>query len=233
MIDPQVFNKRLDTLFLRIKQACQKCGRDPSEVMLMAVTKNHPPAAVEMAASGGLICVGENRVQEAADKRPQTEAAIRWELIGHLQTNKAKAAVALFDRIQSVDRIKLVRVLQKLVREGVKPAPYPILLQVNAGRDPAKFGCEIEEVDELLRSVMETPELKVEGLMTIAPLDQPAEAARPTFACLREIRDRLEQEHGIKLPELSMGMTGDLEAAIAEGSTLIRIGTALYGERDI
>lgn len=212
-----------------IAAACLEAGRDPGEVQLLAVTKTQPPAAVEYAARYGLAAVGENRVQEGVEKRAQTQAAIRWELIGHLQSNKARLAAQHFDRIQSVDRPKLLDPLDRAAAELGRT--LPILLQVNAGNDPAKFGAEVGDAPRLLDLALAKTHLRVDGLMTIAPLSADPEVARRTFIALRELRDRLAAATGAPLRELSMGMSGDFAAAIAAGSTIVRVGTALFGER--
>lgn len=223
------FVARVDEIQGRVGSACVAAGRDPGEVKLMAVTKSHPVEAAAFAARAGLPCVGENRVQEALEKMERADFSIPWELIGHLQSNKAKAAAQAFSRIQSVDRVKLVRALDRFASESDRL--LPILLQVNAGDDPAKFGATVADAPALLEAALEASSLRVEGLMTIAPLDQSGEVARRAFARLRRLRDDLAGRFGVDLPELSMGMTGDLEEAIAEGSTLVRVGTALYGAR--
>lgn len=228
-IDYDVFRLRADALLGRIAERCRATGRDPREVALLPVTKTHPPAAVEYAARYGLAAVGENRVQDAVDKRAATTAAVSWELIGHLQSNKAKLAVAHFNRIQSVDSEKLLSVLDRAA--GELGRQLPVLLQVNAGQDPAKFGVETADVARLLDFALTKPHLQVDGLMTIAPLSGDPAVARRTFAHLRAIRDDLAARTGQPLRELSMGMSGDLDAAIAEGSTLVRVGTALFGPR--
>jgi PLP dependent protein len=243
MIPYEEFCLRVDAVLARIGAAARAAGRDPSEVKLLPVTKTHPADAAAHAARRGLPAVGENRVQEAAVKRPATAALLaatapaavapRWELIGHLQSNKARLAAETFDRIQIVDTEKLVRHLDRAADELGRP--LAVLLQVNAGRDPAKFGCEIEDAPRLLEAALAAPHLRVEGLMTIAPLgatpEETAEHARRTFATLRELRDTLAARHGTSLPELSMGMSGDLELAVAAGSTCVRVGSALYGAR--
>jgi pyridoxal phosphate enzyme (YggS family) len=228
-IDYGTFQHRADALRGRIANACRNAGRDPHSVALLPVTKTHPPAAAEYASRYGFQAVGENRVQEAVDKRAQTSAPLRWELIGHLQSNKAKLAVAHFDRIQSVDSEKLLTMLSRAAGELGKRVP--VLLQINAGDDPAKFGAEPAAATRLLEVALKQPHLLVDGLMTIAPLSDDPVIARRTFANLREIRDTLATQFGTPLRELSMGMSGDLEAAIAEGSTLVRVGSALYGPR--
>ncbi len=223
------FKSRADAVRAQIAAACAQAGRDSREVELLAVTKTHPATAAAHAARYGLRAVGENRVQEAVDKRAQCTAPIAWELIGHLQSNKARLAAAHFDRIQSVDSEKLLNHLDRAAAELGKV--LPILLQINAGNDPAKFGAEPEDAPRLLELALTRPALRVDGLMTIAPLsDDPAVAER-TFANLRTIRDRLAPQFGTPLRELSMGMSGDLVAAVAAGSTLVRVGTALFGTR--
>lgn len=229
LIDYPTFQQRADEIQHRIRDICHTVGRDANEVRLLPVTKNHPASAVEYAARYGLASVGENRVQEAIEKRASSQTNVRWELIGHLQSNKAKLAVANFERVQSVDSEKLLNALDRAAAEQNKT--LGVLLQINAGNDPAKFGADPGEAPRLLATAMSKTNLRVEGLMTIAPLSDDPSVARRTFANLRTIRDRLAREAGLPLRELSMGMSGDLDAAIAEGSTLVRIGTALYGAR--
>lgn len=225
----ETFQQRVGALQQRIAAACVAAGRAPSEVTLLPVTKTHPPAAAEFAARYGLPAVGENRVQEGVEKRLQVAAPLRWELIGHLQSNKARLAAAYFDRIQSVDSTKLLTVLDRNAGElGRKLA---VLLEINAGEDPAKFGAAPDEASALLEAALKLPHLQVDGLMTIAPLSDDPTVARRCFARLRELRDELAARLSVPLPELSMGMSGDFEAAIAEGSTQVRVGTALYGNR--
>jgi len=228
-IDYETFRGKADAVREKIAAACRQAGRNPSEVQLLAVTKTHPPAAVEYAARYGLAAVGENRVQEAVDKRAQCTAAIRWELIGHLQSNKAALAAAHFDRVQSVDSLKLLTLLDRAA--GEQGRRLPVLLQINAGQDPAKFGAEPAEAPRLLEAALALPHLQVDGLMTIAPLSEDPAVTQRTFAALRRLRDELAARTGAPLRELSMGMTGDLTLAVAEGSTLVRVGTALFGAR--
>lgn len=223
------FQARADHVRALIEAACTKSGRRPEEVELLAVTKNHDVWAPEFAAKYGLRAVGENRVQEGVEKRSKCSAKLCWELIGHLQSNKAKLAVEHFGRVQSVDSTKLAEQLNKAATAQNKT--LSVLLQINAGRDPAKFGAEIEESDALLEQVQKCTALRVEGLMTIAPLSEDRAVARNCFATLRELRDRLALRSGLPLTVLSMGMSGDLEEAVAEGSTQIRVGTALFGAR--
>ena len=229
-IEYNVFCERADAVLRRIAELCRAAGRDPGQVVLLPVTKTHPPVAAEYAIHHGLAAVGENRVQEAIEKRALVAApGLRWELIGHLQSNKARLAVAHFERIQSVDSEKLLTALDRAAGELGKK--MPVLLQINAGQDPAKFGVEPAEAPRLLELALTKPHLQVDGLMTIAPLSGDPAVARRTFSNLRVIRGDLASRFGVKLPELSMGMSGDLDAAIAEGSTLVRVGSALYGPR--
>lgn len=229
MITYEEFSTRADAVRAQIASACRAAGRDPAGVELLAVTKTHPAEAVAYVARYGLHAVGENRVQEAAAKKPLSPPGLRWELIGHLQSNKARLAAEHFDRVQSVDSPKLATLLDRAA--GERGRPLAILLQINAGDDPAKFGAEPADAPRLLEAALACTHLQVEGLMTIAPLsDDPAVAAR-TFERLRTIRDDLAGRFGVPLRELSMGMSGDLEAAILAGSTQVRVGTALFGTR--
>lgn len=229
MISYEQFVLQADQVRAQISAACQSAGRQPSEVELLAVTKTHPVEAVDYAARYGLRAVGENRVQEGVEKRQQSKALIRWELIGHLQSNKAKMAAEHFDRIQSVDSEKLLGLLDRAA--GALGRTLAVLLQINAGRDEAKFGAELEDAPRLLDTALTMPNLRIDGLMTIAPLSGEPDVARRTFDTLRNLRDSLQSRAGAPLPELSMGMSGDLQAAVAAGSTCVRIGTALFGER--
>ena len=213
----------------RLARAADDCDRDPAGITLVCVSKTFPTEAIEPVLAAGERVFGENRVQEGVDKRAQTTAAVRWDLIGHLQSNKAKLAATHFDRIQSVDSEKLLRLLDRAAAEAGRI--LPVLLQVNSGHDPAKSGVEPEESDALLAKALSLPNIRVEGLMAIAPLSEDPDVARRAFASLREIRDHLASSHGVALPVLSMGMSGDLEAAIREGSTLVRVGSALFGAR--
>jgi pyridoxal phosphate enzyme (YggS family) len=228
-IEYEIFENRVTALLRRIAELCRKAGRLPEDVTLLPVTKTHPAAAAEYVVRYGLKAVGENRVQEAVEKSALVSPSLRWELIGHLQSNKAKLAARHFARIQSVDGEKLLTALDRAA--GELGRPLPVLLQINAGQDPAKFGCEPADAPRLLEIALTKAHLTVDGLMTIAPLSDDPAVARRTFANLRRIRDDLAVRSGRPLRELSMGMSGDLAEAIAEGSTLVRVGTALFGER--
>jgi pyridoxal phosphate enzyme (YggS family) len=223
------FVRRADGVRARIAGACAAAGRAAGDVELLAVTKNHPPEAAEFAARYGLRAVGENRVQEGVEKRSRVTARIQWELIGHLQSNKAGLAARNFDRIQSVDSAKLLERLDAAARQLGKT--LPILLEVNAGGDPAKFGVAPADAPALVEKALSLRCLRVEGLMTIAPLAEDPAVARKAFEALRDLRDLLAARFGVPLGELSMGMSADLDQAVAAGSTQVRVGTALFGER--
>jgi pyridoxal phosphate enzyme (YggS family) len=215
----------VDTVRQRIEQACQRSGRSPSEITLVAVTKTVDPPAVAAAFAAGISHFGENRVQEAVTKIEQLADLTphpTWHMVGHLQTNKAKKAVEIFDLIQSVDSIKLAEVLSQRT-----PKTLPILLEVNIAGEGSKSGFSINEVAPALEATSSLPRLAIKGLMTIAPLVDDPEEVRPVFHKLRSLRDSLGLEH------LSMGMTDDFEVAIEEGATMVRIGRAIFGERPI
>jgi pyridoxal phosphate enzyme (YggS family) len=229
MISFSEFKENLEAVREQVLVSCQKWQRNPSSVTILPVTKNHPVDAVQYASACGFSAIGENRVQESMDKKAQFNGNIRWELIGHLQSNKAKLAVELFDRIQSVDSIKLANKINSHALDlGMIQS---VLIQVNAGNDPAKFGISDNDAYRMFEELISLEGINIEGLMTIAPLSEDLEVARRTFCALRELRDKLEDKFSIKLPELSMGMSGDLDEAIREGSTMIRVGTALFGSR--
>ena len=219
----------LDAIHLKIAEACTRSRRNPIDVALMGVSKNQPAAAVEEAARAGLRLFGENRVQEAKGKIPQCPGSLSWHMIGHLQSNKCRDAVALFDVIQGVDSLGLAEELNKAAEKQTKT--LKILIEVNVAGEASKFGYKHEAVLADLESIMRLSRLELHGLMTIAPYSPLPERARPFFRALRELRDRCQERVGVPLPVLSMGMSGDFEVAIEEGSTLVRIGTALFGDR--
>ena len=207
----------------RMAAACRRAGRSPDEVTLVGVSKGVPAQRVAEAYAAGLQDMGENRVQEAADKIEALAAQgvrPRWHLVGHLQTNKAKTVTGLFAILHSVDSVRLAQALSRRARE-----PLPILLEVNVAQEASKFGFTPQEVASALRSIVDLPNLDVRGLMTIAPQTDQPESVRPVFQRLRELRDELG------LRELSMGMTNDFEVAIEEGATMVRVGRAIFGER--
>jgi pyridoxal phosphate enzyme (YggS family) len=206
----------------RIARACARSGRTRAEVTLVAVSKTFPASFIEDAIDVGIIEVGENRVQEAREKKPLVRGAARWHLIGHLQTNKAKDAVKLFDVIQAVDSLDLAEKLARAAEAHGKR--QDVMLQVNIGDEPQKNGIERAEVEAVARQATALASLRVVGLMAIPPIGTP-DASRPYFRELRSMRDALGLEH------LSMGMSEDFEAAIEEGSTIVRVGRAIFGSR--
>ncbi len=229
---------RIEAVRRRITAACERAGRDPAEVTLVAVTKTVAPAAIEAAYLAGVNCFGENRVQEAAakispnflqdlgDERPR----LQWHLIGHLQTNKAKKALELFQVIQSVDSLHLAKALQQ--HAAARQTHVEVFIEVNTSGEPTKFGVSPDQAIPLVKAVAELPNLQLTGLMTIGALTEDTEKIRGCFRLLRqvqaEIAAALPQVH---LRHLSMGMTDDFELAIEEGSTMVRIGRAIFGER--
>ncbi len=219
----------IETIRARIAAACGRVGRDPTDVTLMGVSKNQPPSAVEEAARAGLRLFGENRVQEAKAKIPQCPGHLAWHMIGHLQSNKCRDAVALFEKVQGVDSLALAEELNKAAEKQAKT--LKILLEVNVAGEASKFGFKPDAVLADLESILALPRLELHGLMAIAPYSPMPERVRPCFRMLRELRDRCEKQAGVPLTVLSMGMSGDFEVAIEEGSTLVRIGTALFGDR--
>ena len=213
----------------RIAAACAQAGRDPAEVTLLAVSKNHPADSVAEAVRLGLTLFGENRVQEAKAKIPLSPGRARWHFIGHLQSNKARDAVALFETIESVDSLALAAELQKQAEKQAKTVK--MLLEVNVAGESSKFGWNPERLLAEFEQLNAFSRLELHGLMTVAPYTTDAEKVRPVFRRLRELRDRCADVLGAPLPVLSMGMSGDLEVAIQEGATIVRVGTALFGPR--
>ncbi|MCD6052604.1 MAG: YggS family pyridoxal phosphate-dependent enzyme [Verrucomicrobia bacterium] len=212
-----------------ITAACTRAGRDPRTVQLMAVSKGHPPEAIRAVADTGLTLFGESKIQEAKVKIPQCPSRLHWQMIGHLQSNKVKDAVQLFEMIQSVDSLSLAEELNKRAEQSAKT--LPILLEVNVAGESSKFGYGPESVLAELEQLNSLKRLELHGLMTIAPYVQDVERVRPFFRKLRQLKEQCEQQLGAPLPVLSMGMSGDFEVAIEEGSTLVRVGTAIFGER--
>ncbi len=213
----------------RIRAACERAGRDPGSVALLAVAKTQPLEVVRAAAELGLTLFGENKIQEAKAKIPLCPVRLRWHFIGHLQTNKCRDAVSLFEMIQSVDSLPLAQELQKRAEQAAKT--MPILLEINVAGEGSKFGYQPERMLTEFKEIISLSRLEVHGFMAIPPFTPVPEKARPHFRRLRELREQCEQLLGAPLPHLSMGMSGDFEIAIEEGATIVRIGTALFGER--
>jgi pyridoxal phosphate enzyme (YggS family) len=213
----------------RIESAAIRAGREPSSVQLVAVSKTHPAAAVHAAAAAGQRLFGESRVQEAREKIPACPPGLEWHFIGHLQKNKVRHALPLFDFFHSVDSLALARAMDRMARESGRTVSG--LLEVNVSGEITKHGFSPERLRAEFSALTSLPHLRVVGLMTMAPYADDAEQARPVFRALRELRDRLQQTLGTELPHLSMGMSGDFEPAIAEGATLVRIGSSIFGDR--
>jgi pyridoxal phosphate enzyme (YggS family) len=213
----------------RIAAACVQVEREPRSVTLLAVSKSQPPEVVEQAAKLGLTIFGENKVQEAKAKIPCCSGRLRWQMIGHLQTNKCRDAVELFEMIQSVDSLRLAQELSKRAEQAAKT--LPILLEVNIVGEASKFGYRPEQLLAELNQLKSLRRLELQGLMTIPPWTSDSEKSRAVFRQLRELKIQCEQWLEAPWPHLSMGMTGDFEVAIQEGATLVRIGTALFGPR--
>ena len=216
-------------MWRRIEAACARVGRDPDTVRVVAVAKNHSPDLVREAVAAGLSIIGENRVQEAMQKQPLCPGIIEWHLVGHLQRNKVRHAAALFRMVHSVDSWRLLEALDGACEEaGVR---MPVCLEVNVAGEASKFGLPPADAPAVLSRCGDLSRVTVCGLMTVPPFASDPEAVRPHFRRLRELRDRWEQDTGVGLPELSMGMSSDFEVAVEEGATMVRLGTILFGPR--
>jgi pyridoxal phosphate enzyme (YggS family) len=224
---PPVAN-RLARVRARITAAALRSERDPSDVRLIAVSKGMPAARVDAAIDAGVEDIGENRIQEAADKQLEVRNAARWHLIGHLQTNKAARAAALFDFVHSVDSLRVADALSTHRPPGRDP--IGVLLEVELTGLPTRYGVAESDVEAVVQQLVNVPAIHLMGLMTIAPFSDDPEDARASFVRLRHIRDHMEHATGWALPELSMGMSNDFEIAIEEGATMVRVGRAIFGE---
>jgi pyridoxal phosphate enzyme (YggS family) len=213
----------------QIARAASKVGRKVDEVELIAITKTHPAEKVREAYEAGQVLFGESRVQEARVKIPELPSAARWHFVGHLQKNKIRHALPLFELIHSVDSLELAEEMNRIAQaDGMHPR---VLIEVNLAGEGSKFGFQPNQLREEIEILMALPRLTIEGLMCIPPLGHEAEASRKYFAELRELRHALEKEFQLTLPHLSMGMTNDFAVAVEEGATLVRVGTAIFGER--
>jgi pyridoxal phosphate enzyme (YggS family) len=210
--------------------AATAAGRDPESITLVAVSKTWPASDVAEAAAAGQRIFGENKVQELLAKIPESPAGLAWHLIGHLQSNKVRKVLPHCALIHSIDSIELARDVSRIAGELGLTAR--ILLQVNVASDEAKFGFPVGVVKAAFAEILTLPHLEVRGLMTVPPYDEDPGQVRPHFAALRLLRDELEREHGVSLPELSMGMSHDCRIAIEEGATMVRVGSAIFGRRD-
>jgi len=222
--------ERFDLVRGKISAAAERAGRDPSEVELVAVSKRHPAEAVrEAAEEAGQELFAESRVQEALVKIPSLPSRLRWHFIGHLQSNKVRKALPHFEFLHGIDTLEIARDIDRVAAElGLFPR---VLLEVNVSGEGSKQGFAPEMLERELEGLLVLPRLQVEGLMTMAPLAREQEEARPYFSKLRELRDNFARQSGIPLATLSMGMSGDYEVAVEEGATLVRVGSALFGER--
>ena len=221
--------ENLEAVRSRIDAAAVRAGRSPGEVELVAISKTHPAESVREAADAGQELFGENRVQEALVKIPLLPSRLRWHLIGHLQANKVRKALPLFELIHGVDTMEIARNIDRIAADlGLFPR---ILLEVNVSGEGSKHGFAPEALESVLEELLSLPRVQVEGLMTMAPLATEAEASRPHFAALRSLRDRLAERAGIPFPILSMGMSADFELAVQLGATHVRVGSAIFGKR--
>jgi PLP dependent protein len=221
--------KNLEKVLAGISQAEQSSGRPSGVVELIAVSKTHPPEVIQSAVEAGQLLFGENRVQEAKAKIPELPSKLRWHLIGHLQSNKVRAALSIFEMIHGVDSVELLKDIQASAKHlGLYPK---VLLQVNVAGESSKFGFSPERLLLDVEAISRVERVEILGLMTIPPLSPRPEDSRKYFVRLRELRDRLEKDFQFPLPQLSMGMSGDYWIAVEEGATLVRVGTAIFGER--
>ncbi len=228
------FRERLEEVRRKIEACALRCRRSPDGVTLVAVSKAHPAEIIREAIAAGLTDLGENRVQEAEAKIPRVgRNAARWHLIGHLQSNKARRAVELFDVIHSLDSAALARRLDRVCIE-LNRSELPVLIQVDLAHEATKSGATEDQVPEMIEVIKQSGPLRLIGLMTLPPFFEDAEQVRPFFRRLRELRDELKSQgaFGEQRGELSMGMTHDYEIAIEEGATMLRVGTAIFGERN-
>ena len=221
----------IETVTSRIEKACHRVGRNPNDITIIAVSKTVDAERIKTAASAGITNVGENWVQEAWTKHQQVGVDLRWHMIGHLQTNKVKRAVQFFDVIQSVDSVRLAEKINKRAESLNKR--IEILVEVNTSGEESKFGLWPEDVVSFIKKIADLKYLQIKGLMTIGTFLEDAELVRPCFVTLRELKERLQELsiHNVSMQHLSMGMTNDFETAIEEGSNMIRVGRAIFGER--
>jgi pyridoxal phosphate enzyme (YggS family) len=219
----------LERVESRIAEAARKSGRSRAEIALVAISKTHDAERVRAAFAAGQLLFGESRVQEARLKIPELPSHLRWHFVGHLQKNKIRQALPLFELFHSVDSLALAQDMNRIAEEeGMHPR---VLLEVNVSGEGSKFGFSPDKLRAEMRSLLALPRLTIEGLMTIPPFAREAETSRGFFVELRQLRDGLEQEFEVKLSHLSMGMTNDFTVAVEEGATLVRVGTAIFGER--
>lgn len=221
--------ENLERVRRQIASAAAKSGRSPDAVELVAITKIHPAEKVREAVEAGQSLFGENRVQEARAKIPELPSNLRWHFVGHLQKNKVRQALPLFEMIHSVDSLALAQDINRIAEEeGLHPR---VLLEVNVAGEGSKFGFSSEKIRDQMEELLALSRLSILGLMTIPPVTKESETSRKYFVQLRELRDRLQTEFRVDFAQLSMGMTQDFPIAVEEGATLVRVGTAIFGER--
>ena len=224
-----MFVANLKSIQEQIAEAAARSGRRAEEITLVAVSKTHSPEAILEAVDAGQLVFGENRVQEARAKMPLLPNRLRWHLLGHLQSNKIRQALPVFERIHAIDTLALARDTNRIAGElGLFPK---VFLEVNVAGESSKFGFAPNTLRAAMEELLTLDRVAIDGLMTIPPYAPEAESSRKYFAALRELRDALSSEFRVPLPELSMGMSGDFAVAVEEGATFVRIGTALFGER--
>ncbi|WP_213975543.1 YggS family pyridoxal phosphate-dependent enzyme [Tepidanaerobacter acetatoxydans] len=216
----------------RIKFAAERAGRNPENIDIVAVTKTITPEIIQKAVDSGLVLLGENRVQEARDKKELVNGNVQWHLIGHLQRNKVKMALGLFSMIQSIDSLPLAEEIQKRAEQIQQTVD--VLVQVNIGREKTKYGVDPDNTKSFIEKIALFPNLRVRGLMAIAPFKQNPEDVRQYFRQLREIFENIKQTHidNVNMEYLSMGMSNDFEVAVEEGANMVRIGTGIFGSRE-
>src|SRR5436309_13486986 len=219
----------LKRVLMQISDSARKAGRSPDEIELVAISKTHDAEKVHAIYEAGQVLFGESRVQEARAKIPLLPSSLRWHFVGHLQKNKIRQALPLFELIHSVDSFALAEEINRIADEdGMHPR---VLIEVNMAGEGSKFGFQPEKLRAEMESLLALPRLSILGLMTIPPIAEEAEASRKYFVELRELRDRLQTEFHVDLGQLSMGMTNDFPIAVEEGATLVRVGTAIFGQR--
>lgn len=234
---PEELAARLIRVRERLERACAACGRRPEDVLLVAVSKFHAAADVAAVAGAGQVDFGENYVQEALEKRAELArepfaGCLRWHMIGHVQSRKAAQVAGAFALIHTLDSVKLADALERRLADS--GAMQPVLMEINIGEEPQKAGVMIGDAAALAEHVLaRCPHLELRGLMCLPPVFDAGDAARPYFARLRRLGEELRSRLGIGLPELSMGMSGDFPAAVAEGATIVRIGTDIFGPRPV
>jgi pyridoxal phosphate enzyme (YggS family) len=222
-------SERLEKVRAEMRDAAAKIGGAIEDIELLAVSKTHPAEKVGEAVTAGQLLFGESKIQEARVKIPLLPSHLRWHFIGHLQKNKIRHALPLFELIHSIDSVDLAQQVDRIAKEeGFFPR---VLLEVNVAGEGTKFGFKPEALERAIEQLLQLQRLSIEGLMTIPPLAPEKEKSRPYFARLRYFRDELEQKFNVKLPHLSMGMSDDFTVAIEEGATLIRVGTRIFGPR--